>query len=128
MSAIPPELKYTKTHEWVRQEADGNLIVGITDHAQEQLGDLVYVELPEVGAILNSEVECMTIESVKAASDIYAPLGGEVIEVNTALTEQPELINQEPYGDGWLFRLRPDSTKAVDQLLSAQDYTDLLNA
>lgn len=128
MGEIPAELKYTKTHEWVRQEADGDVSVGITDHAQEQLGDLVYVELPEKGVILNPEVECMTVESVKAASDIYAPVGGEVIEVNALLTDQPELINQEPYGDGWLFRLRPDNTRALDQLLSAQDYSDLLNA
>lgn len=128
MGEIPAELKYTKTHEWVRREADGDLSVGITDHAQEQLGDLVYVELPEKGAALSPEVECMTIESVKAASDIYAPVGGEVIEVNALLTDQPELINQEPYGDGWLFRLRPDNTKALDKLLSAQDYSELLNA
>lgn len=128
MSEIPAELKYTKTHEWVRREADGDLSIGITDHAQGQLGDLVYVELPEKGVVLSPEVECMTVESVKAASDIYAPVGGEVIEVNALLTDQPELINQEPYGDGWLFRLRPDNTKALDKLLSAQDYSDLLNA
>lgn len=128
MNTTPPELKYTQTHEWVRREAEGDLTIGITEHAQEQLGDLVYVELPEVGAVLNAEAECMAVESVKAASDIYAPMDGEVVEVNTLLADQPELINQEPYGQGWLFRLRPSDAGAVDRLLSAQDYADLLSA
>ena len=128
MSEIPAELKYTKTHEWVRQESEDNVVVGITEHAQEQLGDLVYVELPEVGTTLSAGSECMVVESVKAASDVYAPLGGEVIAVNTQLMEQPELINQQPYGDGWLFRLRPENTAALDQLLDAKDYADLLDA
>jgi glycine cleavage system H protein len=128
MSEIPSGLKYTKTHEWVRQEAEDNLVVGITEHAQEQLGDFVYVESPEMGATLSAGGECMVVESVKAASDVYAPIGGEVIEVNTRLTEQPELINQQPYGDGWLFRLRPDNITALDQLLDAKAYAELIDA
>ncbi|ADE14272.1 glycine cleavage system H protein [Nitrosococcus halophilus Nc 4] len=128
MSEIPAELKYTKTHEWARQEGEGDLTVGITAHAQELLGDVVYVELPEVGATVRAGGECMVVESVKAASDVYAPVEGEIIEVNTLLMDQPELINQEPYGDGWLFRLRPDSAAALDQLLDAKGYADMIAA
>jgi glycine cleavage system H protein len=126
MSEIPAKLKYSKTHEWVRQEEDDSLIVGITDHAQELLGDLVYIELPEVGATIQAGVECMVVESVKAASDVYGPVGGKIIEVNTLLIDRPELINQEPYGDGWLFRLRPNDTGALDQLLDAEGYADMI--
>jgi glycine cleavage system H protein len=128
MSEIPAKLKYSKTHEWVRQEEDGSLTVGITDHAQELLGDLVYVELPEIGAIIQAGVECMVMESVKAASDVYGPVEGEIIEVNTLLTDRPELINQEPYDDGWLFRLRPNDIGALDQLLDAEGYADTIAA
>jgi glycine cleavage system H protein len=128
MSEIPAKLKYSKTHEWVRQEEGGNLIVGITDHAQELLGDLVYVELPAIGAIIHAGVECMVVESVKAASDVYGPVEGEIIEVNTLLVDQPELINQEPYGSGWLFRLRPNDTAALDRLLDAKDYASMIAA
>jgi glycine cleavage system H protein len=128
MSEIPAELKYTKTHEWVRREAEGDLVVGITEHAQEQLGDLVYVELPEVGATVSAGRECMVVESVKAASDVYAPVGGKITEINTQLAEQPELINQQPYGSGWLFRVRPDNTAALDQLLDAKAYANMIDA
>jgi glycine cleavage system H protein len=128
MSEIPAELKYTKTHEWVRREAEGDLVVGITEHAQEQLGDLVYVELPEVGATVSAGRECMVVESVKAASDVYAPVGGKITEINTQLAEQPELINQQPYGNGWLFRVRPDNTAALDQLLDAKAYANMIDA
>lgn len=128
MSEIPAKLKYGKTHEWVRQEENGDLTVGITDHAQGLLGDLVYVELPEVGATVHTGVECMVIESVKAASDVYAPVEGKVTEVNTLLIDRPELINQEPYGDGWLFRLRPNDTAVLDQLLDAESYANMIAA
>jgi len=128
MSEIPAKLKYGKTHEWVRLEENGDLTVGITDHAQGLLGDLVYVELPEVGAIIHTGVECMVIESVKAASDVYAPAEGKVTEVNTLLIDRPELINQEPYGDGWLFRLRPNDTAILDQLLDAESYANMIAA
>ncbi|QBQ56134.1 glycine cleavage system protein GcvH [Nitrosococcus wardiae] len=128
MSEIPAELKYTKTHEWARQEEEGDLTVGITAHAQELLGDVVYVELPEVGATVRAGGECMVVESVKAASDVYAPVEGEIIEVNTLLIDRPELINQEPYGEGWLFRLRPDSTAALDQLLDSKGYAEMIAA
>lgn len=128
MSEIPAELKYTKTHEWVRREGEDNWTVGITDHAQELLGDVVYVELPEVGATVRAGGECMVVESVKAASDVYAPVAGEVVEVNSLLMDRPELINQEPYGDGWLFRLRPDDPAALDSLLDAKGYADMIAA
>lgn len=128
MSEIPAKLKYGKTHEWVRQEENGDLTVGITDHAQGLLGDLVYVELPEVGAAIHIGVECMVIESVKAASDVYAPVEGKVTEVNTLLIDRPELINQEPYGEGWLFRLRPNDIAVLDQLLDAENYANMIAA
>lgn len=128
MSEIPAELKYTKTHEWVRQEGQGDLTVGITDQAQEMLGDIVYIELPEIGTTVRASVECMVIESVKAASDVYAPVEGEIIEVNTSLTDQPELINQKSYDDGWLFRLRPNNTADLDRLLDAKGYADMIAA
>jgi glycine cleavage system H protein len=112
----------------VRREAEGDLVVGITEHAQEQLGDLVYVELPEVGATVSAGRECMVVESVKAASDVYAPVGGKITEINTQLAEQPELINQQPYGNGWLFRVRPDNTAALDQLLDAKAYANMIDA
>ncbi|MFO1351622.1 MAG: glycine cleavage system protein GcvH [Gammaproteobacteria bacterium] len=106
MSHVPSDLKYTQSHEWVRVNGDGTVTVGITDHAQEQLGDLVYVEVPEVGRRLAAREACAVVESVKAASDVYSPIDGEVLEVNAALADQPELLNEDPYGNGWLFRLR----------------------
>jgi glycine cleavage system H protein len=126
MSHIPAELNYTKTHEWVRRNEDGSLTVGITDHAQAQLGDMVFVELPEVGRTLQAAEECAVVESVKAASDVYSPVAGEVLEVNDALTEKPELINQEPYGAGWIFRMQ--STASLDSLLDAAAYAALEEA
>jgi glycine cleavage system H protein len=107
MSELPGDLKYTKEHEWLRQEEDGSVTIGITDHAQTALGDLVYVELPEVGQEVESGGEMAVVESVKAASDVYAPLGGTVTEVNEALSDDPEKINADPYGDGWIVRLQP---------------------
>jgi glycine cleavage system H protein len=107
MSELPGDLKYTKEHEWLRQEEDGSVTIGITDHAQTALGDLVYVELPEVGQEVESGGEMAVVESVKAASDVYAPLGGTVTEVNEVLSDDPEKINADPYGEGWIVRLQP---------------------
>ena len=107
MSELPGDLRYTKEHEWLRQEEDGSVTIGITDHAQTALGDLVYVELPEVGQEVESGGEMAVVESVKAASDVYAPIGGTVTEINEALSDDPERINADPYGDGWIVRLQP---------------------
>lgn len=122
MSETPVELKYVKSHEWVRQEDDGSLTVGITDHAQALLGDLVFVELPQVGRSFTAGQECAVVESVKAASDVYSPVSGEVVAVNDALADTPELINQSPYGDGWLLRLRPSDSAELEALLDAEAY------
>ena len=124
MSNIPQQLQYTRTHEWIRKE-DDHVTIGITDHAQTMLGDLVYVELPEPEASLESGQECAVVESVKAASDVYCPIPGEVIEVNEAVIENPQLINQDPYGKGWLFRVKPFDKKS-DELLSANEYTKVV--
>ena len=118
---IPANLKYTKSHEWVRVDADGTVTVGITDHAQELLGDLVFVELPDVGKSLAAEQEAAVVESVKAASDVYAPIAGTVVEVNAAVPATPELINQDAYA-AWLFKLKPANTADVDGLLDAAAY------
>ena len=126
MSHIPSDLKYTKTHEWLRQLPDGQLEVGITDHAQEQLGDLVFVEVPEAGRTLAVGEAYAVVESVKAASDVYSPLAGVITAVNGALKDSPELINQDPYGKGWLVRMRAASP--ATELLSAADYTSVLAA
>ena len=120
--AIPEELQYTKTHEWVRRE-DDVATVGITEHAQDELGDVVFVELPEKGASFGAGDAFGTVESVKAVSDLYAPVGGEVVEVNEALNDAPEKINEEPYGDGWIIRLR--ISEEAD-LLSAEEYEKVL--
>jgi glycine cleavage system H protein len=122
MSDIPNNLKYCKSHEWVSGPEDGIVTIGITDHAQEQLGDLVFVELPEVGTSVNADGECAVVESVKAASDIYSPLSGEVTEVNEELADSPENINSDPYGSGWIFKLRLSDEGELDGLLSAEDY------
>ncbi|MGI9259308.1 MAG: glycine cleavage system protein GcvH [Gammaproteobacteria bacterium] len=122
MSEIPEELKYTKEHEWVREKDDGNVEVGITDHAQMALGDLVYVELPDVDSAVASGDAFAVVESVKAASDVYLPLSGKIVEVNDALVDGPELVNSDPYGDGWLIRFRPDAPSELDELLSGDDY------
>jgi glycine cleavage system H protein len=122
MSNVPEELKYTKSHEWIRREADGSVTIGITEHAQELLGDMVFVELPETGRALAAEEDCAVVESVKAASDVYAPIDGEITEVNSALEDSPEIVNQDPYGDGWLFRMKPADDAEVDGLLDAAGY------
>ena len=118
---VPANLKYTRSHEWVRVEADGTVTVGITDHAQELLGDLVFVELPDVGKSLAAEQEAAVVESVKAASDVYAPIAGTVVEVNAAVPATPELINQDAYA-AWLFKLKPANAADVDGLLDAAAY------
>jgi glycine cleavage system H protein len=128
MSKVPEEFRYTKTHEWVRPLPDGTFRVGITDHAQELLGDMVFVELPEVGRRLSQGEECGVVESVKAASDVYSPLAGEIAEINDGLTDQPEVINQDPYGEGWLFRLRPADPAAADALLGPSAYAELVES
>jgi glycine cleavage system H protein len=122
MSEIPQELRYARTHEWVRALADGNVEVGISDHAQHALGDLVFVELPEVGRVLAAGEGCAVVESVKAASDVYCPVAGTVVAVNEQLAGAPELVNQQPYGQGWLFRLRPSGAPAEAGLLDARAY------
>ena len=121
MSNIPTDLKYARSHEWLRQLPDGTVEVGISDHAQEALGDLVFVEVPEVGRTLAAGESCAVVESVKAASDVYCPVAGTVLAVNTKLATAPELINQEPYGNGWLMRLKP-AAGAPAVLLSAAEY------
>lgn len=126
MSQIPADLKYTKTHEWARLNPDGSVTVGITDHAQTQLGDMVFVELPELGRKVTAGEECAVVESVKAASDVYSPITGEVTAVNEALTDKPELVNQEPYGEGWLFQLQ--TGESLDGLLDAAAYEALEKA
>jgi glycine cleavage system H protein len=118
---VPPDLKYTSSHEWLRAEADGTVSVGITDHAQEALGELVYVELPEVGRKLAPGDGAAVVESVKAASDVYAPLAGEVVAANGALNDAPGELNKDPYG-AWLFRLKPADASALDRLLDAAGY------
>ena len=118
---VPSNLKYTKSHEWVRAEADGTVTIGITDHAQELLGDLVFVELPEVGKTLAAEQEVAVVESVKAASDVYAPIAGTVLEVNGAVPDAPESVNQDAYA-AWLFKLKPANVSDVDALLDAAAY------
>ena len=122
MSNVPANLKYAQSHEWVRLETDGSVTVGITEHAQELLGDMVYVELPDVGRTLTAGKECAVVESVKAASDVYAPIAGEVIAVNDAVTGAPDIVNKDPYGEGWLFRLKPADTAELDKLLDAAGY------
>lgn len=124
MSQTPRELKYASSHEWARLEEDGTVTVGITDHAQEALGDVVFVELPDVGATLAAGDEAGVVESVKAASDIYAPVAGEVIAINEALEDAPELVNGDPYHDGWFYRLQPTDTSELDKLLDADDYDE----
>ena len=118
---IPADLKYTESHEWIRTEPDGTLTIGITDHAQDALGDLVFIELPEVGRTLSAKENCVVLESVKAASDAYAPVAGEIIAVNTPLTDSPETLNSEPY-ESWLFKMKPAADATTSGLLNASDY------
>jgi glycine cleavage system H protein len=122
MSEIPSELKYTKSHEWVRDEDDGSVTIGITDHAQELLGDLVFVELPEVGTEMSVDDAVCVVESVKAASDVYMPISGEVVEVNEILADAPETINDSPYDDGWLIRVNPSNPDEFEDLMDADSY------
>jgi glycine cleavage system H protein len=126
MSNVPVELKYSKSHEWARHNDDGTVTVGISDSAQDQLGDMVYVELPEVGQSVTAEEACAVVESVKAASDVYAPVSGEVLEVNDALGDAPEIVNQDAYGKGWLFRVQPSDAGELDALMSGDDYAEFL--
>jgi len=128
MSNVPTELKYAKSHEWVRDEGDGTVTVGISDHAQEQLGDLVFVELPEVGDSLDAGNECAVVESVKAASDIYSPVTGEVTEVNQALADAPETVNEDAFGNGWLFKVRLSDPAQLDELLDADGYAEAVES
>ncbi len=122
MSDVPAELRYTKSHEWVREEDDGTVTVGITDHAQGLLGDLVFVELPEVGADMAVDDACCVIESVKAASDVYMPISGEIVEVNELLNDEPEIINSSPFDDGWIFKVQPSAEQELDNLMDADSY------
>ncbi|MCB1609406.1 MAG: glycine cleavage system protein GcvH [Xanthomonadales bacterium] len=126
MSEIPGDLRFLKSHEWARVEDDGSVRVGISAHAQSQLGDLVYVELPEVGAEFDAGSACAVVESVKAASDIYAPVAGRVIAVNDALTDKPEIINEDAFGEGWIFALAPSDSEEIGSLLDADAYAELL--
>ena len=122
MSDLPAELKYASSHEWARLDSDGTVVVGITDHAQEALGDIVYIELPEKGAAVDAGAEVAVVESVKAASDIYAPVTGEVVEINPVLEDEPETVNSNPYADGWLFRVKVTSSDELEDMLDADGY------
>ena len=126
MSDIPGDLKFLKSHEWARLDGNGQVTVGISDHAQGLLGDLVYVELPNVGDQVEAGTACAVVESVKAASDVYAPVSGTVVEVNSALADKPETINEDAYGDGWLFVLAINDTEQLNELLAPDDYAELL--
>jgi glycine cleavage system H protein len=124
---VPTNLKYAKSHEWVRVE-DGVAIVGVSDHAQQELTDIVYVELPEVGGRVEAGKECAVVESVKAASDIYAPVTGDIVAVNEELSSAPELVNQDPYGKGWMFKVQLSDSSELNELLSADDYSHHIGA
>ncbi len=122
MAEFPEDLRYAKTHEWARLDEDGNVTIGISDHAQEALGDVVYVELPEEGAVLEAGDEAGVVESVKAASDVYAPIAGTVTEINTELEDSPEIVNDSPHLKGWFYKLAPVNSDDLESLLSAGDY------
>jgi glycine cleavage system H protein len=126
MSEIPGDLKFQKSHEWARLEGDGKVTIGISDHAQGLLGDLVYVELPNVGDRVEAGNACAVVESVKAASDVYSPITGKVVEVNSALSDKPETINEDAYGDGWIFVVEAEEPDQLNELLSPDDYAELL--
>lgn len=126
MSEIPGDLKFLKSHEWARVEEDGSVTVGISDHAQGLLGDLVYVELPNVGDRIEAGNACAVVESVKAASDVYAPVTGTVIAVNDALSDKPETINEDAYGEGWIYVLKMEEPEQLEELLAPDDYAELL--
>lgn len=125
MSEIPGDLKFLSSHEWARLEDDGTVTVGISDHAQDLLGDIVFIELPEVGKEVEAEGDAAIVESVKAASDVYTPISGEIIEVNSVLEEQPETVNGSPYDDGWFFKVKPIDADEMSNLLSPEEYSEV---
>ena len=125
MSDIPGDLKFLSSHEWVRVEPDGSVTIGISDHAQDLLGDIVFVELPEIGQSIDAETDAAIVESVKAASDVYSPISGEVTEINSILEDQPEIINSSPYEDGWFYKMMPLDLSETDNLLSPEDYSEV---
>jgi len=125
MSEIPGDLKFRPSHEWVRVEEDGSATVGISDHAQDQLGDIVFVELPETGRQISVEDEIAIVESVKAASDVYSPISGEIIEINQLLIDAPETVNESPYTDGWFFKIQPENIDELNDLLSPDEYGEM---
>ncbi|MFL2699861.1 MAG: glycine cleavage system protein GcvH [Gammaproteobacteria bacterium] len=125
MSEIPGDLKFRPSHEWVRVEEDGSATVGISDHAQDQLGDIVFVELPETGRQISVEDEIAIVESVKAASDVYSPISGEIIEINELLNDAPETVNESPYTDGWFFKIQPENIDELNDLLSPDEYGEM---
>jgi glycine cleavage system H protein len=122
MSNVPKDLRYAKSHEWAKKQPDGTVVIGITDHAQSALGDLVFVEVPKAGRKVSAGEACAVVESVKAASDVYAPISGEVVEGNPALAGAPETLNQDPYGKGWMFKVKPSNAGELDKLLDAAGY------
>lgn len=126
MRRIPKELKYTRTHEWLRFEDDGTLVIGITDHAQSQLGELVFVDLPDIGILVHASDEVCVIESVKAASDVYSPVSGKIVEINEDLEESPSLVNTDCYHDGWLFKIDPSDPEELNELLDDEAYAEYL--
>lgn len=127
MSNIPTDLRYAATHEWVRPEGDGVFTVGISEHAQELLGDMVFVDLPDVGDAVSTGDDVAVAESVKAASDVYAPISGEIIEINESLEDAPEQVNNDPYGDGWFFKIKADDPAEVEGLLDAEGYENSID-
>jgi glycine cleavage system H protein len=127
MSNIPKELRYATTHEWIRAEGEGVYTVGISEHAQDLLGDMVFVDLPDVGDAVAQADDCAVAESVKAASDIYAPLTGEVVEINEQLEDAPELVNSDPYGEGWMFKIKAEDESEVESLLDAEGYENSID-
>lgn len=127
MSKFPDDLKYTSSHEWVKVEDDGTVTVGITDHAQQALGDIVFIDLPEPGTQVSARDEVAVVESVKAASDIYAPISGEIVAINDKLVDAPETVNGVPYDGGWFFRIQPDDLTELDDLLDVDGYKEVLD-
>ena len=128
MSNIPADLMFTSSHEWIKDEGDDTVTIGITDHAQELLGDLVFVELPEIGDVIETGGEAGVVESVKAASDIYSPVSGEVIEINEDLVDSPELVNEQPYDNGWIYKMKLNNVSEIEGLLDAEAYSDVVES
>lgn len=128
MSNIPADLMFTNSHEWVKDEGDDTVTIGITDHAQELLGDLVFVELPDIGDVIETGGEAGVVESVKAASDIYSPVSGEVIEINEDLVDSPELVNEQPYDNGWIYKMKLNNASDMDNLLDAEAYSEVVES